>query len=167
MSKDLYHVFLFFFLLLLQVFILNNILLFGYVNPYIYIAFVFIYPVRENRFPFLTYSFLLGLFVDFFTDSGGTNAFATLFIAYTRLYFFKRIFQKSESEYELFSLQKESFGSVFNYVAILTITHHFLIFSLTNFSFNNFSNVISNTLLSSTFTLALYFIGSFIFSKKQ
>lgn len=165
--NSLYYTFLFFFLLLLQVFVLNNVLLFGYINPYIYIVFIFVYPFKKNRFLFFTYAFLLGLFVDLFTDSGGLNAFATLFIAYIRLYFFKRIFQKSESEYELFNLKQESFGNEFNYTVILTLTHHFILFSLINFSLSNFSNVLINTILSSIFTLVLYFLGSFIFSQKQ
>lgn len=167
MNKSFYNIFLFFFLLLLQVLVLNNVLLFDYVNPYIYIVFTFVYPFRKNRFPFLTYAFLLGLCVDFFTDTGGINAFATLFIAYIRFYFFKRIFQKSESEYELFNLNQENFSNVFNYVVSLTIIHHFILFSLANFSLSNFSIVLINTLLSSIFTLVLYFLGSFIFSKKQ
>lgn len=167
MNKSLYFGLLFVFLLFLQVFILNNVLLFGYVNPYIYIAFIFVYPFKTNRLSILTYAFLLGLFVDFFSNSGGINAFATLTIAYVRLYFFKTIFQKLESEYDLFNLKLEPFGKVFNYVSILTVLHHFILFSLLNFSFQNFSKVLINTLFSSIFTLVLYFLGSFIFSKKQ
>lgn len=158
---------MFIFLLLLQVLILNNVLLFGYVNPYLYIVFVFIYPFGGNRFLFLTTSFLLGLCVDFFTDSGGANAFATSFIAYIRLYFFKVIFQKSKSEYELFNLKQEPFGKIFNFTSILTLIHHFILFFLINFSFSNLSVVFINTLLSGIFTLLLYFLGSFIFSQKQ
>lgn len=167
MNKKLYYGLLFFFLLFLQVFILNNILLFGYINPYLYIAFVFVYPYKKDRFKFLTLAFLLGLFVDFFTNSGGIHAFSTLFIAYIRFYFFKSIFQKLESEYDLFDLRLEPFGKVFNYIVILTVTHHFILFSLINFSFHNFPNILINTLLSSIFTLILYFLGSFIFRNKQ
>lgn len=167
MNKSLYLTLMFFFLLLLQVLILNNVLLFGYVNPYLYIVFVFIYPFNKNRFLFLTSAFLLGLCVDFFTNSGGVHAFATLFIAYIRLYFFKRIFQKIENEYNLFNLKQEMFSRVFNYTAVLTVIHHFILFCLINFSFNNIFGIVVNTLLSSIFTLLLYFMGNFIFSHKQ
>jgi len=167
MTKNVYLTLLLCFLLLLQVLILNNILLFGYVNPYIYIAFIFIYPFKKNRFPILTLSFLLGLFVDFFSNSGGIHAFATLFITFIRIYFFKIIFQKNEDDFDFFSLKEEGFGKIFNFTVILTLIHHFLIFSLINFSFNHFSNTIINTLLSSIFTLTLYFLGRFIFSNKK
>ncbi|MDE0535166.1 rod shape-determining protein MreD [Tenacibaculum sp. L6] len=166
MNRTIYLILLFVFLLLLQVLVLNNILFLGYVNPYVYIVFIFLYPIKENRFPVLITAFLLGLSVDAFSNSGGIHTFATLFIAYLRLFFFKVIFKKSTTDYQLFNLRHESFDKVFNYTAILTLIHHFILFSLTNFSFYNFTNVLINTLFSSIFTLLLYFLGSFIFRKK-
>lgn len=166
MNKTLYISLLFFGLLILQVFILNNILFLGYINPYIYIAFVFLYPLRENRFPFLTLSFLLGLCVDFFSNSGGVNAFAILTIAYIRLFLIRSIFNKTSIDYQLFNLRLEPFGKVFNYIVILTLIHHFILFSLLNFSFQNFTQVLLNTLFSTIFTITLFFLGNFIFSPK-
>ena len=167
MNKIVYTFFLFFTLLLLQVFILNNVHFLGYVNPYLYIAFVFLYPLRENRFSFLTLAFLLGLCVDFFSNSGGIHAFSTLFIAYLRIFLIHSIFKKTSADYLLFNLRLENFGNVFNYIAILTILHHFILFSFINFSFQNFTEVILNTVLSSIFTLILFFLGNYIFSSKQ
>ena len=166
MNKTIYIIFLFIFLLLLQVLILNNILFLGYINPYLYIVFVFLYPLNTNRFPFLSLTFLLGLCVDSFSNSGGIHTFSILFIAYIRLFLIKTIFKKTESDYLLFNLRLETFDKVFNYTVILTLIHHFILFSLINFSFYNFSNVLINTLFSSVFTLVLYFLGSFIFRKK-
>ena len=167
MNKPFRMVTLFFILLLLQVFVLNNILFFGYINPYLYIVFVFLYPLKENRFPFLFYSFLLGLFIDFFSDSGGIHAFSILFIAYIRLFFVRVYFRKVPADFSFFKLNSESFGKIFNYVVTLTIIHHFIYFSLANFSFNNFSNVFLNTIYSSIFTLLLYFLGNNIFKKSE
>lgn len=166
MNKTIYIIFLFVFLLLLQVLVLNNILFLGYINPYLYIVFVFLYPLNTNRFPFLSLAFLLGLCIDAFSNSGGIHAFSILFIAYIRLFLVKTIFKKTESDYLLFNLRLETFDKVFNYTVILTLIHHFILFSLINFSFYNFSNVMINTLFSSVFTLVLYFLGSFIFRKK-
>lgn len=167
MNKPTNLVFIFFFLLFLQVFILNNILFFGYINPYLYIAFVFYFPLKENRIPFLFYSFLLGLFVDLFSDSGGIHAFSILSIAYIRLFFIKLYFRKLTTDYPFFNLESESFGKVFNYTFTLTIIHHLIYFSFANFSFQNFSNVLLNVLYSSIFTLTLYFLGTYIFMKSE
>ncbi len=167
MNKPLNTVGLFFSLLLLQVFVLNNVLFLGYINPYLYIAFVFLYPLKENRFPFLFFSFSLGLFVDFFSDSGGIHAFSILFIAYIRLFFIRLYFRKVSADYAFFKLKSESFGKIFNYIVTLTLIHHFIYFSFANFSFQNFTNVLLNTLFSSIFTLVLYFLGTYIFTKSK
>ncbi len=165
--KNKKYYFLGFFLIFVQVLFLNNILLFGYINPYVYIAFVFFFPIRTNRLLFLLLSFFLGLFLDFFSDSGGIHAFSTLFIAFIRLFFIKTIFKKSEIDFPFFNLKEEPFGKFFNYVVILTIIHHFLLFLLESFSFQNIFDILLNTLYSSIFTLFLFFVGSFIFSKKK
>ena len=167
MNKPLNMVVLFISLLFLQVFVLNNILFLGYINPYIYIAFVFIYPLKEKRIPFLFFSFLLGLFVDFFSDSGGIHAFSILSIAYLRLFFVRVYFRKVTADYAFFKLKSESFGKIFNYVVTLTVIHHLIYFSFANFCFHNLSNVILNTLFSSIFTLTLYFLGTYIFTKSK
>lgn len=153
-------------LLFFQVFVLNNINFLGYINPYLYVLFVFVFPVNKNRFPLLFLAFLYGLLVDLFSDSGGIHAFSLLFVAYIRILLIKAIFQKSDTDLTIFKLKSEPFGKVFNYVVILTVIHHFILFSLANFSFQNFSGVLLNTLFSSVFTLILYFFGTFIFSRK-
>ena len=167
MTNQYKFIFLFFFLLFLQVFVLNNILFLDNINPYLYIIFVFYFPLKESRFSFLFYSFLLGFFVDLFSDTGGIHAFSILFIAYIRLFFIKVYFRKVEADYPFFKLNEEPFGKVFNYIVTLTVIHHFIYFSFANFSFQNLSTVFVNTLYSSIFTLILYFLGTNIFSKNK
>ena len=167
MNKTVYVGLLFVFLVFLQVFVLNNILFLGYVNPYLYIAFVFLYPLKKNRFAFLLLSFALGLSIDFFSDSGGIHAFSLVTISYLRLFFIRVFFNKFEVDYPFFKLNLEPFGKKFNYIVTLTLLHHFLLFFLTNFSLQNMSQVFLNTLYSSVFTLILYFLSIYIFSKKQ
>jgi rod shape-determining protein MreD len=167
MNKTIYFGLLFVFLVFLQVFVLNNILFLGAINPYLYIIFIFLYPLKKNRFTFLLLSFALGLSIDFFSDSGGIHAFSTLTIAYFRLFFVKVFLRKFELDYPFFQLSLEPFGKKFNYVVTLTVLHHFLLFSLANFSFQNSSQVFLNTVYSSVFTLILYFLSIYIFSKKR
>ena len=167
MNSTLRIILLFFLLLFLQVFVLNNINFLGYINPYLYIAFVFYYPLKEKRFTILFLSFLLGLLVDFFPDSGGIHAFSLLTIAYLRVFFIKLYFKKVPVDFPFFKLKAEPFGKVFNYVVTLTLIHHFILFSFSNFSFQNFTDVLSNTLFSGIFTLILFFLSSYIFIKEE
>ena len=167
MNKILSQGLFFLFLLCLQVFILNNINFLGYINPYLYIAFIFLYPLEENKFPLLFLSFILGISIDFFSDSGGIHAFSTILIAYTRLFFVRVYFRKIPSDYPFFKLKSESIGKVFNYVVTLTLIHHFIYFSFASFSFQDLSIVLLNTLYSGTFTLILFFLGTYIFKKSK
>ncbi|WP_298879174.1 rod shape-determining protein MreD [uncultured Polaribacter sp.] len=167
MNKTINQILFFIFLLILQVIILNNINFLGYINPYLYISFVFLYPLKESRFRFLFFSFLLGILIDFFSDSGGIHAFSILFIAYIRLFFVNLYFRKIPADYPFFKLKSESFGKVFNYVVTLTLIHHLIYFSFANFSFQNLSMVFLNTLYSSVFTLILFFLGNYIFTKSE
>ena len=154
------------FILILQIFVLNNINFFSSINPYLYVAFIFIFPLYKNRFIVLLITFFYGLTLDFFNDTGGIHAFSLLIVVYFRLFFIKLFFKKSNIDFLLFNIQSEAFGQVFNYVVTLTVIHHFILISLDNFSFQNMDIVLLNTLYSSTFTLLLYFLGSYIFRKK-
>jgi len=154
-------------LILLQVFVFNHINLFGFINPIIYITWVFLFPIRKNITLFLILSFLLGLSVDFFSDSGGINAAATLFIAFIRLPILKIVLRKSDFDYLLFNLRAVSFSKVFSFIAILTIIHHFIIFSLAYFSFQDFISIVSNTLLTSVFSIIIIILGITLFTKKK
>ena len=154
-------------LVLLQVLIFNHINLFGYLNPMVYIIWVFLFPVRLNKTALLILSFLLGLTIDIFSNSGGINAAATLFIAFIRLSVLKAVLRKSDFDYLLFNLKSISGGKMFLFISILTIIHHFIIFSFEYFSFNYFTTIISNTILTSIFTIFTSYIGIILFTKDK
>lgn len=154
-------------LLFLQVFILNHVNIFGHINPMVYIAWVFLYPVRKTRGLFLILSFLLGISIDFFSDSGGVNAFAITFIAYFRLPILMAVLRKSDLDYAQFNLKSLSINKIILFISILTVIHHFIIFSLEYFSFSEFLNIISSTILTSFFTVLISFLGITLFTKKK
>lgn len=157
----------FFSLLFLQVFFLNHLNIFGHINPMVYIVWVFLFPVRKSRSLLLILSFLLGIFIDFFSDSGGVNAFAITFIAYFRLPILMAVLRKSDLDYAQFNLKTLSFNKVFLFIAALTLIHHFIIFSLEYFSFSEFLNIIYSTILTSFFTILISFLGITLFTKKK
>lgn len=155
------------FIFFLQVLVLNHINFSGYINPFLYVSFIFLFPLSKNQFPFLITAFIYGLGIDLFSDTGGIHAFSLVFAGFLRLLFIRIYFKKSDIDYLLFSLRREPFGQVFNYVVTLTFIHHLVLLTLENFSFQNLGNVFLNVIYSSIFTLILYFLGSYIFRKKQ
>ena len=103
-------------LVLIQALVLNNINFLGYINPYIYILFVILYPINNNRMLFILTSFFLGLTVDLFLDSGGVHAAATTLIAYAR-----PLFLKTSSKI-LLILKKSLFSGIFTVILCLLLT---------------------------------------------
>jgi len=167
MNKSIRHIVWFVVLVLLQVLIFNNINLFGYLNPYIYILFVIYYPLKKERGTFLLLSFLLGLCIDFFSDSGGINAAATLFIAYIRLPILTSILRKSDLDYLSFNIRSISFGKSFTYIFTLTFIHHLILFSLDYFSLNELGSILNKTITTTLFTISLIYISIILFTKKR
>jgi rod shape-determining protein MreD len=53
-------------LILVQVLILNNIHLGGYINPYLYVLFILLLPIETPKWAVLILAFFLGLGVDIY-----------------------------------------------------------------------------------------------------
>ena len=154
-------------LILLQVLVFNHMNIFGNINPMVYIIWIFLFPFRKNRSSLLILSFLLGISIDFFSDSGGINAFAITFIAYIRLPLIKAILRKPDFDYLQFNLKTISNNKAFLFIASLTMIHHFIVFSLEYFSFEALSTIIFNTILTSIFTILFSTLGIVLFTKKN
>jgi hypothetical protein len=152
-------------LVFLQVFLLNNINLVGYINPYIYILFILLFPLDGNKGLLILLSFLLGLSVDIFEDSGGVQAAACVFIAYIRPWVLKYSFGVSY-EYNSVKLHKAAPMERFTYLASMVFLHHFVMFILEIFSFNHISLLLKSTLFSGIFTLLLIYGTLILFTKK-
>jgi rod shape-determining protein MreD len=157
----------FVFLLLLQVLVLNNIHFLGYINPNLYLLFVFLYPLEKERGNFIFISFLLGLCVDFFSNSGGINAAATVCIAYLRLPLLKLILNKYDLDYKLFHLMSESLLKVFLFITLLTFVHHSLFYFLDYFSFKAVGMLAYKVITASVFTIILSILVLILFDRKK
>jgi len=146
---------LFVFLVLLQVLVVNNTLFSGYINPHIYILFIFAFPLNKEKTPFLLLSFFLGLSIDFFSNSGGINAAATLFIAYFRLPFLHSIQKKTEFDYLLFNIKELNIIQSFTYVFTLTFLHHIIVFFLAYYKADGFLSMLYDPVLLSSILTAI------------
>ncbi len=154
-------------LILLQIIVLNNINFLGYINPYFYIFFIFLYPIRKDDASILILSFFLGLFIDIFSDSGGINAAATLFIAFVRIPILQSVIGKREIDYGAMTIFKLTFPKMFLYVVVLTFIHHFIVFGMEYFTWSKFGIILINTVLTSIFTIILTMISfTFVMRKR-
>lgn len=153
-------------LLLVQVVFCNNINFLGYVNPYIYIIFIFLFPIRENRMVLLITSFLLGMLVDMFSDSGGVHAAAAVCLAYSRPILLKSSFGMLY-EHQTIKFSNTDLGSLITYITFGTLIHHFVLFSLEVFNISNILLILKKTLFSSIFTIILSVLIVILFSRNK
>ncbi len=155
----------FIFLILLQVLLLNNINFLGYINPYLYILFIILFPFNGSQTLLLLLSFLLGLGVDLFEDSGGINAAACLVVAYIRPAVLRFSFGVSY-DYQTIKFSSTPLGSRISYVAFIVFIHHLVLFLLEIFSFAHLLLLFKKTFYSGIFTMLLVFLCLALFSRK-
>lgn len=156
----------FFILMLLQVIVLNHINLLGYVNPYTYIIFILLFPFDGNKTLLIFLSFLLGLWIDLFSDSGGVHAAACVLIGFLRPILLKFSFGVSY-QYNAVKLNKVTFKERLLYIILMVFIHHFMMFSLEVFSLSHISLILKSTLFSGIFSTLLILCILLLFKRKE
>ncbi len=161
------NIILFISLVIIQVTICNNMNFFGFINPYIYILFIAYFPIRRDSRPlFIFLSFLIGLCIDFFGDSGGINATASLTIAYARPAFLRSTFGNAY-DYQTLKITNAAFLQQVVYLSFMISTHHLILFFLEILSFSHILLILKKTLFSGIFTLILSLILFSLFNKNN
>jgi len=148
-------------LLAAQVLIFNRIDLFGFINPFPYVLFIILYPVNGNKSGLLLASFLLGLLMDMFWNSGGVHAAASVVLAYYRPAIFKFSFGLSY-EYQTVKLNDVLTPERFSFILIAVVIHHFVLFTVEIFKVSFLWDVLVRTVLSTIFTIVTTIIIIYI-----
>lgn len=146
-------------LVFLQVLILNNILLFGYATPFVYIYLIFFIDssvVSKNQL--MIWAFLLGLLVDVGANTLGMHALATVLLAFIRPTILKAFSQSSEDGTSLKpSLNGMTMLGYFKYILVGTFIHHSLLISVEFFKVTSFSTLSLRILFSTLLTTICIF----------
>jgi len=141
----------FFLLLAAQLIIFNNINLFGYINPFPYILFVILFPVNGNKQLLIISSFLLGITMDLFSNSGGVHTTACLILAYARPSIFKFSFGVSY-EYQTIKINDSLTSERFSFLLVSVVIHHFTLFILEVFQLSFLWDILLRTIIGTLFT---------------
>lgn len=151
---------------LLQVLVLNEILFFTYINPYLYLILIINLPLKTPKWFLLFYAFAIGFLIDLFGGSLGFHSTATIFFA-----FIKPAISKITIPYNILEdideITLDKIGSksfiVFSYLMILT--HSIILFSLEHLHLNFY--IFSKIIASSLVTLVLILITEIFKSSKK
>jgi rod shape-determining protein MreD len=156
----------FFLLLSAQIIIFNNIDLFGYINPFPYILFILLFPVNGNKQLLIVTSFLLGITMDLFSNSGGVHAAACLILAYARPYIFKFAFGVSY-EYQTIKINDVLTPERFSFLLVSVVIHHFTLFILEVFQLSSLWDILLRTIIGTLFTLLICILLIYIFKPSK
>lgn len=150
----------------LQVLLLNNIQLSGYINPYIYILFILVLPVRFPKLLSLILAFICGLSIDLFTNTAGMHAAATVLMTYSRPAALRIFSPRDGYEAESVpSMNKLGFNWFVVYASVMILIHHFALFFIEVFTFSEFFHTLTRVLFSAAASLLVILIAQFLTGK--
>jgi len=153
----------FVFLVLLQGLILNNVDLFGFVSPYLYVLVILLFPLEMNKTNVLLLSFLLGMGVDMFTHTWGMHTSASVFAAFIRPALLTVLAPRDG--YPVGSPPDMSHMGINWFLAysfILIFFHHIFLFFVEVFRFSEFFYTLGRSLASMVFTFLLVILAQFL-----
>ena len=152
--------------ILIQIYILNQVMFNGYINPYFYVMLIICLPQVTPKWFLLLFSFSLGLFIDLFEGTVGFHSTAIVIMAFIKPTVEKIVIPKNtiSGEQDLF-LQKLGFKMFAVYSLLLVLIHHTILFLLSHFNLASFGNIFGKIILSSIITFTIILICQFFFFK--
>ncbi len=161
------NIFRFVILVLLQVWVLNNIQLSGYINPYMYVLFVLLMPFETPKWLLLIVSFLLGLTIDIFCNTPGIHASATVFLGFLRPFVLQSISPRDGFEIGTFP-RVFYYGMMWflKYTLVLVFLHHLFLFTVEAFTFQNYHLILWRTIVSTVLSSLLIILSQLIIFRK-
>lgn len=143
-------------LILAQVIVLNHVCLWGVAVPMAFIYVILRLPLTLHLNYVLTFSFLLGLIIDIFSDTQGMNALACTIIAVLRKPVL-RLYVLREDELGDLMPSMRSLGSAayIKYAVTMSLIYCVLIFAIEAFSMFNILLLIARIVCSTVLTTLL------------
>ena len=167
MNRDnLISIFQFFLLLFLQSFLINQINLFGFINPNLYLLFLIVYRLDANPTLLIILGFALGLLLDLLTQGAGGHTIASLTIAFLRPFIIRFSFGVNY-DIPMGMIKGSLLTQRLLYLSLIIFVHHLVLFITIYFSFENILSILKNTLFTSFFTFILVYICLGLFKEKN
>ena len=153
---------LYLFVVLVQVLILNQLQVSGYLNPYFYMLFILLLPVSTPRYLVLFLAFFTGFTIDFFTDTPGLHAAATTLLGYLRTPVLYLVSGRGSDIAEYPSLKNNGLRWFLIYSVVLVLVHHFFLFYMEVFSFTGFFRTLIRAIFSTILSVFVIVLSQFL-----
>lgn len=151
--------------LILQIFLLRNVVLFNYAFCFVYVAAILLLPTEIDRLYLLLIGFAVGLTVDTFSNTFGINAAASVLIAYLRPFLIQYQMVSRGVERLDIGIRRQGFVQFISYLFPLILIHHSVLFLM---EMNNLEMILYTAIrigASSLFTL-IFIVVLELFSKR-
>lgn len=151
-------------LVFMQVLIIQNINLSGYVILLPYVLIILMMSFETPKLLVLFISFLLGVCVDYFYDSSGIHASACSIMGFARYYVLKYIAPRDGYDVGVRpTIEDMGLEWFLRYAGTLVLIHHVFLFYLEIFRFSEFFTTLLRVLLSSIGTMVIIYLIQFLF----
>ncbi len=148
---------LFVLIVLAQVLIFNQMNLFGFINPMIYLLFLILYRFDQNQTLFIFMGFLTGYMIDIMSQTGGAHAIASLSVSYLRPFIIRNTFGITAELPKSFNSDLRTLNKSIFLVSFVFV-HHLIYFFVLYFSWDAILLILKGTFLTTLFSLILILI---------
>jgi len=153
-------------LVFIQVLILNNIQLSGFINPFLYVLFILLLPFQTPTYLLMILGFMMGMTIDIFSNTPGIHSSATVFMAFMRPHVISLLSGRDSQDIGISPRIKGlGFAWFLKYTVILVLCHHIFLFYIEVFTFTGAFYTLLRCLLSSVFSIILVIISQYIIFK--
>jgi len=155
----------------IQLLILNNVHLVGFVVPVVYIYFIMKLPFGTKKLAVLFLAFIMGMTIDLFVGTYGIHAAAATLIGACRHFFLKLSFGENEEDKETTpSIREKGFYPFLGYTAMLSALHIAAFFVLENIGYSYQLTLLFRGLASAAVSIFLIILLEYLMqtsSKKR
>ena len=144
-------------LAMLQVLVLNQMHIWGYATPFLYIYFILKLNTRTSRNALMLWAFALGLVIDIFGNTPGMNAASVILLAFSRTSILRLVTLRDIDEGFRPSVRSMGVSSFMRYVFLSCSLFCTVLFLIDTFSFYDFPVLLLKILSSIVSTMLCIF----------
>jgi len=150
-----------------QVLIMDNVMINGYMIPYVYLLFILLMPFETPQWVLLLSGFFLGLGIDLLENTPGLHTAATVLIAFVRPYLLSLLAPRDGYETDTFPrIHFYGFTWFLKYTLIIVGIHHLALFYLEIFQLKDFLSTLLRVILSSLLSTSTILISQYFVFRK-
>ena len=165
---NFYYFKLFLVYILIQIFVLNEVVFSSYIIPFLYLTIILSIPKGKSILFLMIISFLTGLTIDIFEGQLGLHSTSCIIIAFLRPKILS-ILSNSKTLSNEENIRLNNLGALqfLVYSSTLIFLHSLILFFIVDFEIGNIFNLIIKTILSTLATLLLIFVNELYYINKQ